>query len=133
MRMDKVEHKFVKFVPAALEEGVVYVSIDYGTASHSCCCGCGEKVVTPITPTDWKIIFNGETISLHPSIGNWSFECRSHYWVRENQIVWVGDMSSDMVEAIRKHDRQNKNQFYNQKKLNQKPINLFTKLKNWFK
>jgi Family of unknown function (DUF6527) len=33
-----------------------------------CCCGCGEKVVTPLRPTDWKLIFDGKTISLDPSL-----------------------------------------------------------------
>jgi len=34
-------------------------------------------VVTPLSPTGWSLIFDGETVSLYPSIGNWNFPCRS--------------------------------------------------------
>lgn len=128
-----MQHKFVEFVPAILEEGVIYVSIEYGTASHLCCCGCGEKVVTPITPTDWKLIFNGETISLHPSIGNWSFKCRSHYFVKGNQIEWVGDMSDEQVEGIRNNDRKNKNQYLEERHTEKYSKGIIKTIKNWFK
>jgi hypothetical protein len=84
--MKTIEHKFVEFVPNIIEEGVLYITIKYKTAVHLCICGCGNKVITPITPTDWQIIFDGKTVSLSPSIGNWSFECRSHYWIKRNQI-----------------------------------------------
>jgi hypothetical protein len=110
-----MKHQFTEYIPAVLEEDVVYVSIEYGTASHLCCCGCGEKVVTPITPTDWQIIFNGEAVSLHPSIGNWSFACRSHYWIKENRIIWAGDMSNETVENIRLADIGNKTVFFEKK------------------
>jgi hypothetical protein len=51
-----------------------------------CACGCGKEVVTPLSATDWKLIFDGKTVSLDPSIGNWGFPCRSHYWVRNNRM-----------------------------------------------
>jgi Family of unknown function (DUF6527) len=85
----KLSHKFVEFVPEVLEKNVLYVSITYGTASHLCCCGCGREVVTPITPTGWKLTFDGETVSLNPSIGNWNFPCRSHYWISNNRVEWA--------------------------------------------
>jgi hypothetical protein len=34
---------------------------------------CGKEVVKPLSPTDWKLIFEGKFISLDLSIGNWSF------------------------------------------------------------
>ena len=37
-----------------------------------CCCGCGEEVVTPFSPAQWQMSFDGEAVSLHPSIGNWN-------------------------------------------------------------
>ena len=61
-----VIHEFVEFIPEELKEGVLYISINYATASHLCCCGCGNRVVTPITPDDWKLIFDGVSVSLHP-------------------------------------------------------------------
>ena len=50
-------HEFVEFIPDVIEDWKIYVSIDYATAVHKCCCGCGKEVVTPLSPTDWKLIF----------------------------------------------------------------------------
>lgn len=77
-----VRHAFVDLMPAEREEGVVYVSMKYSTAVHNCLCGCGMKVVTPIRPDKWTLTYDGEAISLSPSIGNWSFPCKSHYWIK---------------------------------------------------
>jgi hypothetical protein len=68
-----LNHDFVEFIPDELEQGTVYVSIRFATASHLCVCGCGNKVVTPIRPTDWTLTFDGKTISLDPSIGTGVF------------------------------------------------------------
>ena len=64
---NSLAHEFVEFIPDVLEEGKIYVSIEHSTVVHRCCCGCGKEVVTPLSPTDWKLIFNGKTISLDPS------------------------------------------------------------------
>lgn len=96
-----MQHKFVEFIPDKLEDGMLYVSITYATVLHKCGCGCGNEVVTPLSPSDWQLIFNGETISLFPSIGNWSFPCRSHYWIRNNKIVWARDWR---IESKKKWD-----------------------------
>jgi len=91
---------------------VLYVSLSYGTVSHRCACGCGREVVTPLTPTDWKLIFDGETISLYPSIGNWNFPCRSHYWIRNNRVEWAEDWSEDKINNALTRDRALKDYFY---------------------
>ena len=82
-----ITYKFVEYIPRELVEGILYITVEYKAAVHLCGCGCGSKVITPITPNHWKMIYDGKTISLSPSIGNWSFECRSHYWIRKNQII----------------------------------------------
>ena len=84
-----LKHEFVEYIPAHLENGVIYVSFVFATVVHKCCCGCGNEVVTPISPTDWQLIFDGKSISLYPSIGNWGFACRSHYWIECNRVKWV--------------------------------------------
>jgi len=84
-----VNHKFVEQIPDVLEYGVVYISISHRVAIHKCICGCGDEVVTPFAPYGWRLSFDGETVSLSPSIGNWNFECRSHYWIRNNQVVFA--------------------------------------------
>ena len=81
-----IQHQFVEFIPDTLEVGLLYITLEYRTAVHSCICGCGNKVVTPFSPRDWKLIFDGKTVSLTPSIGNWNFDCKSHYWITNNQI-----------------------------------------------
>jgi hypothetical protein len=35
------------------------------------------------------MVFDGKTISLDPSIGNWSFPCQSHYWITSSEVRWV--------------------------------------------
>lgn len=105
-------HEFVEFIPAALNEGTVYISIRFATVSHLCACGCKNKVVTPLKPTDWKLIFDGKTVSLHPSVGNWSFPCRSHYWVRNNRVQWAEDWSQERVVAGRAYDHRTKEKYY---------------------
>jgi hypothetical protein len=67
--MKTLQYKFVELVPETLEEGVLYISIEYCSAIHKCVCGCGNEVVTPISPNGWRLTFDGKSVSLHPSIG----------------------------------------------------------------
>ena len=128
-KVTSLSHKFVECIPQLLEHGVLYISMEYGTVAHRCCCGCGREVVTPLTPTDWKLTFDGETISLYPSIGNWSFPCRSHYVIRNSRIEWAADWSEeDVQEAIIK-DRILKDKYYSRA---HQPINIGSPKKDWF-
>ncbi|MEU3550841.1 DUF6527 family protein [Streptomyces longwoodensis] len=68
---------------------------------HLCCCGCGSKIVTPLSPTDWSLTFDGASISLSPSIGNWSYPCRSHYWIRSNTAQWAERWTPSQIQAAR--------------------------------
>ena len=101
----KWEHIFVDTIPAQIAPRVLYVSIRYRTAKHLCPCGCGSEVVTPIRPNKWSIRFNGRSVSLYPSIGNWSLECKSHYWIRENEIEWAEAWSDAQIERARSKQR----------------------------
>jgi hypothetical protein len=95
-----------------MEPGFLYVSLAYCTAMHLCVCGCGNEVVTPISPVDWQLKFNGKTISLSPSIGNWNFECRSHYWIINNEVRYSGNWSDEKVASGRDHERKLKDHYY---------------------
>ncbi|MES2535407.1 MAG: DUF6527 family protein [Pseudomonadota bacterium] len=106
--------RFVKVIPRKLGPGVLYVSTEYGTAVHSCCCGCGQEVVTPLTPTDWRLTIVGETISLWPSIGNWNLPCRSHYVIKRNRVIEAGSWGKARIEAEQKKDKAAKAKFYAQ-------------------
>ena len=107
-----LRHRFVDQIPDLLEDNVIYVSIPYCTAIHKCICGCGMEVVTPLSPTDWKFTFDGKSISLFPSIGNWSFDCRSHYWIKQNQVILAASWDEDEVASGRKKDRKKKKLWY---------------------
>jgi Family of unknown function (DUF6527) len=107
-RQRELTPEFVETIPEQLDDGVIYISMQYATAVHRCCCGCGREVVTPFTPTDWELTFNGESVSLTPSIGNWSFPCQSHYWITRGKVRWAPKWTRKQVEAGRSKDRRRK-------------------------
>jgi hypothetical protein len=107
-----LQHRFVEFIPEKVEEGVIYISIEYCTAIHKCVCGCGKEVVTPLSPTDWKLTFNGKAITLYPSIGNWNFECQSHYWIKNNRIVFAGRWTEREVHLGKESDVVRKREYF---------------------
>lgn len=111
-RVKRVEHRFVEFVPEQTEPATLYISVEYATVVHSCLCGCGERVVTPLTPTDWHLTYDGETVSLSRSVGNWSFACQSHYWIERSRVHWAGPWSNDKIEANRARDLHAKRLYY---------------------
>lgn len=112
MKTSELRAEYVEFMPKTIEEGVLYISEKYGTAVHKCCCGCGQKVVTPLKPTEWSLSKTAVGVTLRPSIGNWSFPCRSHYWIRNSRVVWAGDMSSAQIERGRRRDRAAKQEYF---------------------
>jgi hypothetical protein len=106
------EHRFVQFVPENVGEGVVYVSIEYTTAVHKCACGCGNQAVTPLSPTRWELTYDGEAISLFPSVGNWSFPCRSHYWIQRNSVIRSRRWTDDEIRYARGLDAWSRKRYY---------------------
>jgi hypothetical protein len=111
-RRTSLRHEFVRHIPESLEEGVLYISIEFATAMHKCFCGCGAEVATPLAPTQWKLIFDGETVSLDPSVGNWSYDCKSHYWIDRNRIVWARRWSRSEIECVRERERREKEEYF---------------------
>ena len=111
MRLKVIVPQFVEFVPDEVEEGILYISEVHGTAIHKCCCGCGEEVVTPITPADWLLRKQGHTVSLTPSIGNWNYACQSHYWIRRNRVEWAPRMSEEQIRRVQARDRLEKERY----------------------
>ncbi len=111
IRHTTLKHKFVECFPECLQPGVLYISMEYASASHSCCCGCGEEVVTPFAPTEWKMTFDGESVALWPSIGNWNLPCRSHYIIRDGRAIEAAPWSDQQIAAERQRDRRAKDAF----------------------
>lgn len=95
----RLAHEFVEFIPENLKERTLYISTRFATVVHKCCCGCGLEVVTPLSPTGWSLIYDGETISLKPSIGNWNFPCRTHYLIVRSTVQWVRHRSLIGIET----------------------------------
>jgi hypothetical protein len=104
-RLNRVEWRFVDYIPEELEPGVIYIAPEYGAVIHLCLDGCGERISTPLSPAQWAITFDGETISLWPSVGNWDLPCRSHYIIRKNQVIWAKDWDDDTIAAGARRDR----------------------------
>jgi hypothetical protein len=111
-RRTHLDHRFVEFIPRELEPGIVYVSVEYATVVHACACGCGERVVTALSPVDWVLTYDGETISLSPSIGSSSLPCRSHYWITANRVEWAASLSPHQVELTRRRDRRDRERWF---------------------
>jgi len=108
--MKTIQHKFLEYIPNELEEGILYITVVYRTAVHLCVCGCRNKVVTPITPTYWELTFDGKSVSLHPSIGNWNFECKSHYWIIKNKVKFSRKWSDVEIEEVK--NKETKSKYY---------------------
>lgn len=100
--------QYVDYIPEQLTDGHLYICEQYKTVAHKCCCGCSEEVITPLSPAEWSIRKEGNTVTLHPSIGNWSFKCQSHYWIRNNQVIWAKAMSQQEIQRVRARDAADK-------------------------
>lgn len=104
--------QFVESVPDQLEEGTLYVSMRFAMVIHLCACGCGTETVTPLDRTDYKLVYDGDTITLCPSIGNWQYRCRSHYFIRRSRVVWADDMTAEQIARGRRRSRRTKELAY---------------------
>jgi hypothetical protein len=111
-RVSQFEHAFVDRFPTPLEPGVLYLAMPFNTAAHLCACGCGTKVVTPLSPAAWVLTFDGDTISLSPSIGNGRIPCRSHYFIRNNRVRWAAAMSDQDSRAAQRRDADARAAYY---------------------
>jgi Family of unknown function (DUF6527) len=108
----EIAHRFIELLPDTLEERTLYVSVEYKSIVHLCFCGCGKKVVTPLSPTGWSMTFNGKTISMQPSIGNWNLACRSHYWIRDSRVRWADQWSQAQIDEGFARDVRLKDHYY---------------------
>jgi hypothetical protein len=90
MRHETLVPEYVEFMPSDLREGVIYISRRFELAIHLCACGCGYQTVTPFNHGNWwTLSVDGNAVTLHPSIGNQQFPCRSHYWIKGSKVEWL--------------------------------------------
>lgn len=87
----ELEPVYSEEIPADLESGKIYISMQFSIAVHLCACGYGVKTVTPIEDTEWKLTENDGKVTLRPSIGNFMGEeqYHAHYFITENKIEWL--------------------------------------------
>jgi len=92
-KIEYLKPEFVIHIPRELESGVLYISEEYGISIHLCACGCGQQTVLNFKPQwkdGWEMIKSYEgKISFRPSIGNFNFACKSHYYITDNKIEWI--------------------------------------------
>lgn len=56
--------------------------------------------------------YNGEAISLHPSIGNWQLQCRSHYVIDRGRVIEAGQWTRSQVGAGQERDKRAKAAYF---------------------
>lgn len=81
---------FIEFIPDEINEGELYISTEYNTCTHLCPCGCKERIPIPINNPNiesWDLSIGDGLVTISPSLQN-RFKCKSHYFIRENKIVW---------------------------------------------
>lgn len=138
MKIKILQPQFVLHVPDKLSEGVLYISEEFSTAGHLCCCGCGAEIFTPLNQAQWRLIKHDrdDTVSLYPSIGNWKYPCNSHYWIDKNVVKDAGPMSDRIIRNVIKRNRRDKDRYI--KKHNQEVrdhednLGYMSKLVRWF-
>lgn len=122
MKQVRFRHEVVVSIPETLQANTLYLTTEEDVAGHLCACGCGREVITPLSPTDWSITIDRRGASLSPSIGNWAFPCRSHYFIWNGVVVWARDMSDKAVAQGRRRDKERKLGYY--ERLNGLPVSL---------
>lgn len=110
-----IELKRVTYLPKELAPGILYVSDEYAVAGHLCACGCGNKVITPLGPTEWSFTEQNGRPSLWPSIGSWQLPCRSHYVIAAGQIMPAGQWTEAQIAAGRHSEELRRQAYYAEK------------------
>lgn len=88
----EVKHIKVQNLPFIdkMEENTIYISDKYGISEHKCLCGCGKRVATPLGYKEWSYkIDTKNRLSMHPSIGNYQYPCKSHYIIYKGGANFV--------------------------------------------
>jgi hypothetical protein len=84
--------EYVEYMPPKEEMNPtkIYISRKFGCSIHLCACGCGEEACLDFKPfwkDGWDLIEKDGKVTFSPSILN-RF-CGSHYFIRDNQVVWA--------------------------------------------
>lgn len=100
-KVDEIKPVLVLELPKSakdMKQGVLYLkqNKEDGTyeSFHLCPCGCGEPVYLQYGGKGWDLKLNMEgdelkSVTINPSVGCFDFPCKSHYFIRDNKIIWV--------------------------------------------
>lgn len=111
-KLSRIDLQRVEYMPKQLKVGVLYVSEKFGAVAHLCACGCGEKIRTPLGPTEWAFTESRSGPSLWPSVGNWQKACRSHYIIDGGDIIWCGAWTPEQIMAGRRIENAKRKAYY---------------------
>jgi hypothetical protein len=129
--MDKIILQKVYYMPKQLDSGILYVSEEFKVAAHLCPCGCGNKIVTPITPVNWSFNDNNNKPTLSPSISNWQLPCKSHYWITKGYISWSYKLSKEEASESWLEEEKSRMAFYENHQYPVKNLSVFKRIKEW--
>ena len=109
MKISSISPEYLPQLPERLQEGVLYICEEFGLTAHKCCCGCGEDVYLKLGPAKWELTKESDgSVSIDPSVGNWKYVCRSHYWITNNRVIEAGRMSIRAIERVQEQDRRDR-------------------------
>ena len=106
-RLKFMTPEFVEYIPANgddLISGNVYISMKYGMVVYRCPCGCEGLSEFMLDPIRYRMEYDGINVSFYPSIGISYLKCRSHYWIRDNQIQWCAPMEDWEIDKARRRE-----------------------------
>jgi len=90
--------KRVDRLPSVVDENVVYVCDEYEIAALKCACGCGHTVTLLLD--DGHQVRDVEGFAdISPSIGVWDAACKSHFWIRQGNVIWGRTFSEHEIRA----------------------------------
>ena len=108
VRTTQWQVEWVEDMPERMGAGKLYISVKHRLVEHLCACGCGTEVSLPLGRSEWRLMYDGDSISIWPSVGNWRLPCKSHYIIEENRTRWCRHWSEEEILAGRMRGRTEK-------------------------
>lgn len=66
-----------------------------------CPCGCGDRIDINLMRSrrpSWRLMTEGHTITIHPSIWVPENRCGSHFWIQNNRFIWFVHQSAHNLQ-----------------------------------
>lgn len=60
-------------------------------------------MVTPLNPAQWAVTYDGENVSLNPSIGGG--RCNSHYFLTRGRVRWAMPLTEHQRRRAAERDK----------------------------